>query len=177
LIVRRGGSEVHRQDIRVLSFNPGKPLEADKAEGAEAYWTYVFSLGCQHLNRGQPSLAVSFFSRLPSDRLTPAMRPSVAAAYYDLKDHERVIALLADGNTEGYPVLWLLGNSFLELRRFREAADAFEKLRAYGDTPEKNRTLGALYLSLGEREKAREYWNRADRLEKERDGKKPPGRS
>lgn len=176
LIVRKGESELYRQDIQLLSFDPGKPLEADKTEGAEAYWTYIFDLGRQHLHRGQPALAVSYFTHIPPERLTPSMRPSVAAAFYQLQDHERVIALLADGSIEGSPVLWLLGNSLLELRRFREAAEAFEKLRAYGDTPEKNRTLGALYLSLGEREKAREYWNRADRLEKERDGKKPPGR-
>ena len=174
LRVSRGGSEIALRDFRVLSFALEKPLEAKKTEESEAYWSYVFGLGSQYVQRGEPEPAASLFRSIPSDRMTPAMRPSVAAAHYGLKDFERVVALLAGGAAEDYPVLWLLGNSLLELKRFREAAAAFEKLRAYGDTPEKNRTLGALYLSMGEREKAKEYWERADRLEKVRAGKRPP---
>jgi hypothetical protein len=40
-------------------------------------------------------------------------------------------------------------------------------LRKYGDTVKINRTLGAIYYSLGEREKAKIYWERAKNLEKE----------
>lgn len=174
LIVRLGESEVYRRDIKLLSFTTDKPIEADKTEGDNAFFSYIFDLGRQHLSRAEPEMALSFFSRIPPDQLAAAMRPAVANAYYDIKDHAKVIELLATGVPRDYSVLWLLGNSFLELRRFREAAEAFEKLRAYGDTPEKNRTLGALYFSLGERDKAKEYWNRAERLEKEREGKKPP---
>jgi GWxTD domain-containing protein len=176
LIVRVGGSEIYRRAIKVLSFGLEKPVEADRAEDGEAFFSYLFEIGRQHLNRAEPDTALSFFSRIPPERLTPPMRPAVARAFYDLKNHEKVIQLLEAGVPKDYPVLWLLGNSYLELRKFREAAEAFEKLRAYGDTPEKNRTLGALYFSLGDRDKAREYWNRADRLEKEREGKKPPER-
>lgn len=174
LIVRLGESEVYRRDIKLLSFALDKPIEADKTEGGEAFFSYIFDLGRQHLSRGEPETALSFFSRIPPDRLAAAMRPAVAKAYYEIKDHPKVIELLATGVPRDYSVLWLLGNSFLEIRRFREAAEAFEKLRAYGDTPDKNRTLGALYYSLGERDKAKEYWNRAERLEKEREEKKPP---
>ncbi len=177
LIVRLGGSEIYRRDIKLLPFALDKPLEADKTEGGEAFFSYIFDLGRQHLSRAEPETAISFFSRIPPGQLTLAMRPAVAKAYYDIKDHAKAVEILATGVPRDYSVLWLLGNSFLELRRFREAAEAFEKLRAYGDTPEKNRTLGALYYSLGDRDKAKEYWKRADRLEKEREGKKPPSSS
>ena len=35
-----------------------------------------------------------------------------------------------------------------------------------GDTAEVNRTLGAIYFSLGERDKAQAYWDRAKALER-----------
>lgn len=168
LVVGIGGTEIYRWNIKLLSFALDKPIEANKTEGDEAFFSYLFDLGRQHLSRAEPETALSFFSRIPPDRQGAGMRPSIAKAYYDIKDHGKVIELLATGIPRDYHVLWLLGNSFLELRRFREAAEAFEKLRAYGDTPEKNRTLGAIYFSLGQREKAQECWERAERLEKER---------
>lgn len=173
LIVRLGETDIYRRDIKLLSFALDKPIEADKTEGGEAFFSYIFNLGRQHLSRAEPEMALSFFSRIPPNQLAVAMRPTVAKAYYDIKDYTKTIELLATGVPRDYSVLWLLGNSFLELRRFREAAEAFEKLRAYGDTPEKNRTLGAIYYSLGDRDKAKEYWNRAERLEKEREAGKP----
>ena len=78
-----------------------------------------------------------------------------------------------DGVDKTYPVLLLLGNTCLELKKLDKAAVYFEQVRKYGDTPENNRTLGAIYLSLGDREKAKAYWDRADALEKKRSETKP----
>jgi len=60
----------------------------------------------------------------------------------------------------------LLDNSFLELKRKQRAAEYFEILRKYGDTVQINKILGAIYFSLGEKEKAEVYWERAKKLEK-----------
>ncbi len=62
--------------------------------------------------------------------------------------------------------IFLLGNSTLELRQLEKASEYFEELRNYGDTPKINQVLGAIFLSLGEREKAKAYFDRAKELEK-----------
>jgi tetratricopeptide (TPR) repeat protein len=78
-----------------------------------------------------------------------------------------------DGVERTYAVLLLLGNSCLELKKLDRAAVYFEQVRKYGDTPENNRTLGAIYFSLGDKEKAKTYWDRADALDKKRNETKP----
>ncbi|UCC39886.1 MAG: hypothetical protein JSV96_00015, partial [Candidatus Aminicenantes bacterium] len=93
--------------------------------------------------------------------------PVIARAYYANKDYEKVVELLEKENVvKNYSVLLFLANSSLELKRKKKAAEYFEMLRKYGDTVELNRVLGAIYHSLGEREKAKVYWERADKLEK-----------
>lgn len=54
----------------------------------------------------------------------------------------------------------------------RLAAEYFEQLRNYGDTINLNQVLGAIFLSLGEREKAKIYFDRAKLLEKTPEDKK-----
>jgi len=67
---------------------------------------------------------------------------------------------------KNYSALLFLANSSLELKRKQKAAEYFEMLRKYGDTVKLNNVLGAIYHSLGEREKAKIYWERAEKLEK-----------
>jgi len=47
-------------------------------------------------------------------------------------------------------------------------------LREYGDSVKINQTLGAIYHSLGEREKAKLYWDRAKNLENQEGKDKNP---
>jgi Flp pilus assembly protein TadD len=61
----------------------------------------------------------------------------------------------------------------LELKRLDRAAFYFEEVRKFGDTAEANNALGAIYFSLGEKDKARVYWERAKKLEEKPEGKKP----
>jgi hypothetical protein len=60
-----------------------------------------------------------------------------------------------NGVERTYPVLLLLGNSCLELKKLDKAAVYFEQVRKCEDTPENNRTLGAICFSLGDKEKAK----------------------
>jgi tetratricopeptide (TPR) repeat protein len=92
--------------------------------------------------------------------------PIVAKAYYRNKNYDKVVELLErEDVTKDYSVLFLLGNSSLELKQLEKAAEYFEQLRNYGDTVKINQVLGAIFLSLGEREKAKTYFDRAKELE------------
>jgi tetratricopeptide (TPR) repeat protein len=59
------------------------------------------------------------------------------------------------------------------MKNLRQAAGYFERIRQYGDTADNNRVLGAIYYSLGEREKAQVYWDRAKALEQKSADRRP----
>jgi len=100
--------------------------------------------------------------------------PVIARAYYLHKEYARAVELLEPDSVEkSYEVLLLLGNSSLELKKLDQAALYFEEVRKFGDTAEANNTLGAIYFSLGERDKAKVYWERAKKLEQKSDDKSP----
>ena len=93
--------------------------------------------------------------------------PIIARAFFLKQDYERVLELLEkEGVEKDYPVLTLLAHSSLKLGRLQPSAEYFERLRKYGDTAEINRVLGRIYDSLGNREKAQVYLERARKLEK-----------
>jgi tetratricopeptide (TPR) repeat protein len=118
--------------------------------------------------------ALESFEKLPPHLWNGATLPVIARAYYLHKDYARVVELLERDTVEkNYPVLLLLGNSSLELRKLDQAALYFEEVRKFGDTAEANNALGAIYYSLGERDKAKVYWERAKKLEKKSDEKSP----
>jgi tetratricopeptide (TPR) repeat protein len=118
--------------------------------------------------------ALEHFRSLPERLWNSGSIPVIARALYLTKDYAGVLELLEkDGVERTYPVLLLLGNSCLELKKLDQAAVYFEQVRKYGDTPENNRTLGAIYFSLSDKEKAKIYWDRADALEKKRSETKP----
>jgi tetratricopeptide (TPR) repeat protein len=73
---------------------------------------------------------------------------------------------------KSHVVLLLLGNSSLELKNLEKAAFYFEELRKFGDTAENNNILGAIYFSLGKKDKAQVYWERAKNLESKKSGGK-----
>ncbi|MFQ6109954.1 MAG: hypothetical protein ACE5L7_10435, partial [Candidatus Aminicenantales bacterium] len=74
-----------------------------------------------------------------------------------------------DDVIKNYSVLLLLGNASLKLKNLEKAAFYFEEIRKFGDTAKINRTLGAIYYTLGERDKAKIYWERAKKLEEKSD--------
>jgi GWxTD domain-containing protein len=174
LVVDREGAEVIRKTVSILSFDIPKPIEFESVEPLSSKDNYTFILGQEYLNAGDAARALEHFRSLPERLLNSGSIPVIARALYLTKDFAGVLELLEkDGVERTYPVLLLLGNSCLELKKLDQAAVYFEQVRKYGDTPENNRTLGAIYFSLGDKEKAKTYWDRADALEKKRSETKP----
>jgi GWxTD domain-containing protein len=166
LSVSDGKSEVYRKIISVLPFDVKKPLVLWKNEPASSGVAYTYEIAQEHLNHGDADSAIEYFNRLPKSSWNASTLPVIARAYYLKKEYEKVISLLEQNDVEkNYSVLLLLANSSLELKRLPRAAEYFELLRKYGDTVELNNALGAIYYSLGEKEKAKIYWDRAKSLE------------
>jgi len=174
LLVRKNGAGVFRRALSVLSFEVDKPLEFERTEPLSFLTQLPFIIGQEYLNAGRVEKALESFGKLPANLWNGATLPVIARAYYLHKEYARVVELLEkDSVDKTYPVLLLLGNSFLELKRLDRAALYFEEVRKFGDTAEANNALGAIYYSLGERDKARVYWERAKKLEKKSDDKSP----
>jgi len=167
LSINSEGMKVYHKVITVLSFRVEKPIELETAEPYSSHFNYTYLMGQQYLNKGETETALEQFKKLPDDLWNEKTLPVIARAYYQKKDHEKVVELLErEIVRKDYSVLLLLGNSCLELKEFRKAAEYFEMLRKYGDTVENNRTLSAIYYSLGEREKAQACSERAKNLAK-----------
>jgi GWxTD domain-containing protein len=168
------GRETASQILSVISFQVEKPLDFERSEPAESSSNYRFIVAQEYLNKGDSDLALENFRKLPAAMWNSTTLPVIARAYYLKKDYPKVIELLEKDTVEKtYAVLLMLGNSCLETKNLRRAADYFERVRKYGDTVENNRILGAVYISLGEKEKAQTYWERAKALEKRIVEKKP----
>jgi GWxTD domain-containing protein len=167
LSIKNEKREIYKKIISVISFHIEKPLDHERSEAASSEFNYIFVIGQEYINKGEFDTAIEYFNRLPENLWNPSTLPVIARAYYANKEYEKVVELLEKENVvKNYSVLLFLANSFLELKRKQKAAEYFEMLREYGDTVELNRVLGAIYHSLGEREKARVYWERAENLEK-----------
>jgi len=183
LRIRTREEEVYDRIVSVLSFQIEKPLELERTESYDSHFNYTYLIGQEYLNKGDVEAALEQFKNLPEQMWNSTTLPVIARAYYQKKDYARVVGLLEKENIiKNYPVLILLGNSCLELKKYQKAAEYFEELRKYGDTVENNRILGAIYYSLGEREKAQVCYDRAKKLEeklkdKNSEKKKEPSNS
>jgi GWxTD domain-containing protein len=167
LSVRIKNREVCRKVIGVLPFLVEKPEGYEWVDPPTSGPAYNFELGMQYLNTGNIQKSLEYFNGLPESLWNSVTLPIIAKAYYRNKDYGKVLELLErEGVKKDYTTLFLLGNSSLELRQLENAAQYFEQLRNYGDTVKINQVLGAIFLSLGEREKAKTYFDRAKELEK-----------
>jgi tetratricopeptide (TPR) repeat protein len=167
LSIKNEKGEIYKKIISVISFHIEKPLDYERSEAASSEFNYIFVMGQEYLNKGEFDTAIEYFNKLPENLWNSTTLPVIARAYYASKDYEKAAELLEKENVvKNYSVLLFLANSSLELKRKQKAVEYFEMLRKYGDTAELNNVLGALYHSLGEREKAKVYWERAEKLEK-----------
>jgi GWxTD domain-containing protein len=167
LSIKNEKGEIYKKIISVISFHVEKPLDYERSEAASSEFNYIFVMGQEYLNKGEFDTAIEYFNKLPENLWNSTTLPVIARAYYANKDYKKVVELLEKENVvKNYSALLFLANSSLELKRKQKAAEYFEMLRKYGDTAELNNVLGALYHSLGEREKAKAYWERAEKLEK-----------
>jgi len=166
LSIKSEKREIFRKIISVMPFQVEKPLDFERSEDASSEFNYIFVMAQEYLNKGQFDTAIEYFNKLPENLWNSATHPVIARAYYAKKDYGKVVELLEKEDViKNYSVLLLLANSCLELKRKKKAAEYFEMLRKYGDTAKINRVLGAIYHALGEREKAKVYWERAKKLE------------
>jgi len=166
LIVKKAGTEVFRKTLAVLPFKIAKPLAFERTKALSFQKELPFILGQEYLNNGQVDKAIESFKKLPKDLWNSSSLPVVARAFYIKKDYARVVELLEREDViNNYPVLLLLGNASLQLKKLDKAALYFEEIRKFGDTAKINNTLGAIYHTLGEKDKAKIYWERAKKLE------------
>jgi len=171
-IVKRNEEEIFRWPFSIISFDVEKPVELERIDTHAIQQRLPFIIGQEYLNSGQVNKALESFQKFPEDLWDKESLPVMARAYYIQKDYARVLELLQrDAVEKNYSVLLLLGNSSLKLKKLERAALYFEEIRKYGDTVEANKTLGAIYYSLGERDKAKVYWDRAKKLERRSDEK------
>ena len=173
LIVKHGDAEIYRKIIAVLPLILEKPKWFEWSDPPSSGNSYIFELAQQYLNTGDVKTSIEYFNKLPQELWNAKTLPVIARAYYRNKDYEKVIELLKGENVKkDYFVFLLLGNSSLELKQLEKAAEYFEQLRNYGDTVKINQVLGAIFLSLGERKKAKIYFDRAKKIQNESEIKK-----
>lgn len=166
LCIKNEKREIYKKIISVLSFEVKKPVVYETHKVTASRFDYIFVIAQEYLNKGKFDTAIEYFNKLPDNLWNSTTLPFIARAYYAKEDYEKVVELLERENViKNYSVLLLLANSCLELKRKRKAAEYFEMLRNYGDTAKINGVLGAIYYSLGEREKAKVYWERAKKLD------------
>ncbi len=174
LRVQLDGREVASQDLTILSFKIEKPLGFERSEPAASSLDFDFITAQEYLNGGDADLAIENFQKLPAVAWNATTLPIIARAYYLKKEYAKVIELLErEAVAKTYPVLLMLANSCLETKNLPQAASYFELVRKYGDTVDNNRVLGAIYYSLGDKEKAQTYWDRATALEQKSTDKAP----
>ena len=165
LIVKHEDAEIYRKIIAVLPLILEKPRWFEWSDPPSSGNSYIFELAQQYLNTGDVKTSIEYFNKMPQELWNAKTLPVIARAYYRNKDYEKVIELLKGENVKkDYFVFLLLGNSSLELKQLEKAAEYFEQLRNYGDTVKINQVLGAIFLSLGERKKAKVYFDRAKKI-------------
>jgi GWxTD domain-containing protein len=173
-VVKMKGAEVFRRTLYLLSFDVEKPLVFERTEPLSYLTMLPFVVGQEYLNAGRVEKALESFEKLPPRHWNGTTLPVIARALYLNKDYARVVELLEREQVEkSYPVLILLGNSSLALKKLDKAAFYFEEVRKFGDTAEANNALGAIYFSLGDKDKAKVYWERAKKLEQKSADKSP----
>lgn len=147
------------------SINIPKPMAFEKTEPASARDNYLFVLGQEYLNCRQVGKALEFFDKLPARLPGSATLPVIGRAHYLNHDYARAMATLENEQVEkNYAVLLMLANSAIELKEFQKAADYLERVRKYNDSAEINYLLAATYLSLGDKDKAKMYYDHIKQL-------------
>lgn len=155
--------------IHILPFymTMERPVTMAKPELVSAATSnnYLFIQGQQYLNVGNTDRALEVFNKIPPENWNGVSIPVIARAYYLKKEYARVVELLERVTVpKVYATVIMLANSAIELKMYAKAVQYLEKLRGYGDTVEVNHLLAASYLSLGQQEKAKQYYEHAKEL-------------
>jgi hypothetical protein len=162
-----GQPEAVTRKVHILPFyiEVKRPYAIERPEPAAARNNYLFVLAQQYLEARNPDQAIAYFDKIPFSLWNAASLPVIARAYYLKGDYARVIQLLErDEVKKKYPTLLMLANSSIELRQLPRALKYLEEIRKYGDTVEINQLIASTYLSMGNREKAMVFYERAQKL-------------
>jgi GWxTD domain-containing protein len=153
--------------LHVLPFyiQVNRPFAMEKPEPASARNNYIFVRAQEYLSAGMVDRAIASFNELPRSLWNAASLPFIGKAYYLKGDYAEVLRLLEKEEVKKeYSTLLMLANSSIELKDYPRALKYLEKIRKYGDTVEINQLLAATYLSMGNREKAVSFYDRARKL-------------
>ncbi|UCH93912.1 MAG: GWxTD domain-containing protein [Candidatus Aminicenantes bacterium] len=153
--------------IHILPFyiDIKRPFAIEKAEPGTARNNYIFVQAQQYLNTGKVNQAIAYFNQIPRTLWNATSLPIIARAYYKKGDYARVLELLEREEVKKeYPILVMLANSAIELKLYPRALEYLGKIREYGDTVEINQLVAATYISMGNRDKAMVYYERARQL-------------
>jgi GWxTD domain-containing protein len=167
LTVKLATGERFTRKIYVLPFyiEITRPFVMEKPEPRNARYNYLFVRAQQYLHVKKTDLAIADFNKIPKSLRNASSLPLIAKAYYIKGDYNRVVALLEREDVQmKYATLLLLANSSIELKRFPKALEYLQQIRKYGDTVEINHLLAATYLSMGDRQNARAYYERARKI-------------
>jgi GWxTD domain-containing protein len=155
------------QKIHILPFyiDVKRPFAIERPEPASARDNYIFVQAQQYLEARNLDQAIAHFNQIPVSLWNAASLPVIARAYYLEGDYARVIQLLEREEVKKeYPTLLMLANSSIELKLHPRALKYLQEVRKYGDTIEINQLIASTYLSMGNRDKAMVYYERAQKL-------------
>ncbi len=157
---------IKKFDFALIPFKEkDKPVLFEKEDKIFKIFRYLAYLGEEFLNYGKTERAIKVLEKIPYSYYTNQTYQLLGKAYYLKGEYKKTIELLRRKDiNRTYGILALLANSYLKINKLKKAAEYFEDLRKYGDTIELNNKLGAIYLSLGYKKKAKIYWNRAKKL-------------
>ena len=168
LALREEGREVERRAVHVMPDHIAvqRPFSYERTDAESAPFAHLEILAEQYLNLGRPAESRALLQGVPAPQRTPAMLSLLAQACYNDRDYPRVLELL-EGREGGrtYAELTLLANSAIEVKDYEKAARYLEQLRHYGDSSALNHLLAAAWTALGDGGKARQYHERALKLE------------
>jgi len=147
-----------------------KPFGMERPQRKNALYNYLFVLGQQNLTAQKPGSAINVFNKIPDSLRRGNAVPIIARAYYLKGDYATVLKLLEPETVKKeYPILQMLANSSIELKDYQRALKYLEQLRKYGDTVELNHLLASTHLSMGDREKAKAFYERARKLKNKKE--------
>ena len=133
--------------------------------------TTVFEMGLNEYQSENYQTAIKKFQQvlkfLPDHN---GARFNLGLIYYQLKKYpeaEKEFSILSKRKLKDYRIWFYLGASIAQQERFHDAIDPFEKaLEINPENPDIYRNLALVYSKTGEKNKAYEYFKKAQTLEK-----------